>query len=167
MAACSRRRRTTRRIHKPSTSSGLPPPDPSEHPPSSWPLSTPLRLLRRLLGFCSIPTSVRRGRIRGLGSGKAGLEHSTTSLATCLRIPSRNGFSFVPATEAFPLILSIGIVVQGITFAVAQSTGLDSLFGSGCTLIAVFMFPGKLIWRQMSVIYSDNSQLFSSFHISS
>ncbi|EGZ74817.1 hypothetical protein NEUTE2DRAFT_103894 [Neurospora tetrasperma FGSC 2509] len=54
---------------------------------------------------------------------------------------SRNGFSFVPATEAFPLILSVGIVVQGITFAVAQSTGLGSLFGSGCTLIAVFMLP--------------------------
>lgn len=81
---------------------------------------------------------------------------------------SRNGFSFVPATEAFPLILSAGIVVQGITFAVAQSTGLDSLFGSGCTLIAMFMFPGKLIWRQQSaVILSDDSQLFSSFHISS
>ncbi|KAH7632977.1 hypothetical protein B0T09DRAFT_395166 [Sordaria sp. MPI-SDFR-AT-0083] len=57
---------------------------------------------------------------------------------------SRNGFSFVPATEAFPLILSAGIVVQGITFAVAQSTGLDSLFGSGCTLIAMFMFPAIL-----------------------
>lgn len=85
----------------------------------------------------------------------------------CLRNPSRNGFSFVPATEAFPLILSVGIVVQGITFAVAQSTGLGSLFGSGCTLIAVFMLPGKLKWRQEYVMRSNHLQLFSSFHTSS
>ncbi|KAK3350926.1 hypothetical protein B0H65DRAFT_103990 [Neurospora tetraspora] len=66
---------------------------------------------------------------------------------------SRNGFSFVPATEAFPLILSVGIVVQGITFAVAQSMGLDSLFGSGCTLIAVFMFPAVFIVPYVQLVF--------------
>ncbi|EAA31862.3 hypothetical protein GE21DRAFT_7316 [Neurospora crassa] len=66
---------------------------------------------------------------------------------------SRNGFSFVPATEAFPLILSVGIVVQGITFAVAQSTGLGSLFGSGCTLIAVFMLPAVFIVPYIQLVF--------------
>ncbi|KAK3952489.1 hypothetical protein QBC32DRAFT_370227 [Pseudoneurospora amorphoporcata] len=66
---------------------------------------------------------------------------------------SRNGFSFVPATEAFPLILSVGIVVQGTTFALAQSTGLDSLFGSGCTLIAMFMFPAVFIVPYIQLVF--------------
>lgn len=56
----------------------------------------------------------------------------------------RNGFTFVPAAEVYPLVLSFGIVVQGITFAAAQSTGLKSLVGLGCTLISQLMLPGEL-----------------------
>ena len=59
----------------------------------------------------------------------------------------RHGFSFVPEGEVYPLVLSFGIVVQSITFAVAQSTGLDKLFGGGCTLIAQMMLPGTLRGR--------------------
>jgi len=56
----------------------------------------------------------------------------------------RNGFSFVPEGEVYPLVLSFCIVVQGITFAAAQSTGLEKLWGTGCTLLAQLMLPGTL-----------------------
>ena len=78
MACCSRRR-TQQQIHRRLPNSGLPPPNPSEHPLLSWPLSIPLQLWPRLLGFWSIPTIVRGRKIRGLGSGKIGVEHSTSS----------------------------------------------------------------------------------------
>lgn len=42
----------------------------------------------------------------------------------------------------YPLVLSFGIVVQSITFAVAQSTGLEKLFGEGCTLLSQMVLPG-------------------------
>lgn len=55
-----------------------------------------------------------------------------------------NGFwDFVPEGELYPLILSIAIVIQSATFAGAQSTGLKSLFGLGCTTMAQLMLPGR------------------------
>ncbi|KAM7204340.1 hypothetical protein V8F33_001642 [Rhypophila sp. PSN 637] len=65
----------------------------------------------------------------------------------------RNGFTFVPAAEVYPLVLSCGIVVQGITFAVAQSTGLDKLLGFGCTLIAQMMLPAVFIVPYIQLIF--------------
>lgn len=63
----------------------------------------------------------------------------------------RNGFNFVPEGEIYPLILSIGIFIQSLVFAGAQSTGLDGLFGTGCTMMALVMLPGeKKPWSQMS-----------------
>lgn len=56
----------------------------------------------------------------------------------------RNGFTFVPEAEIFPLVLSVGIFIQSFIFAGAQSTGLDSLFGLGCTWLAQLMLPGAL-----------------------
>lgn len=44
--------------------------------------------------------------------------------------------------ETFPLILAIGIAVQGLVFAGVQGTGLKSLATTGCTTIAQFMWPG-------------------------
>lgn len=55
----------------------------------------------------------------------------------------QHGFTFVPECEVYPLVLSFCIVVQSVTFAVAQSTGLEKLFGTGCTLLAQLMLPGK------------------------
>ncbi|KAK3325517.1 hypothetical protein B0H66DRAFT_127310 [Apodospora peruviana] len=66
----------------------------------------------------------------------------------------RNGFTFVPAVEVFPLVLSFGIVVQGITFAVAQSTGLDSLVGLGCTLVAQMMLPAVFIVPYIQLVFA-------------
>ncbi|KAK3945203.1 hypothetical protein QBC46DRAFT_436024 [Diplogelasinospora grovesii] len=67
---------------------------------------------------------------------------------------SRNGFTFVPAAEVFPLVLSFGIVVQGISFAVAQSTGLNSLVGVGCTLIAELMLPAVFIAPYTQLVFA-------------
>jgi hypothetical protein len=47
--------------------------------------------------------------------------------------------------ETFPLILAIGIVIQGIVFAAVQGQGLTQLFldgGGACSVIAQFMWPG-------------------------
>lgn len=46
--------------------------------------------------------------------------------------------------ETFPLVLALGIVVQGVIFAVAQSYGLESLMIDRCSTIAQFVFPGEL-----------------------
>ncbi|ROT43186.1 hypothetical protein SODALDRAFT_33012 [Sodiomyces alkalinus F11] len=56
-----------------------------------------------------------------------------------------SGFTFVGPTETFPLALSIGIVIQGTVFAIAQSTGLDSLFQIGCALTSQMMLPAVFI----------------------
>lgn len=54
-----------------------------------------------------------------------------------------HGFTFVGPAESFPLVLSVGIVVQGIVFAIAQSTGLDHLLTLGCTITSQMMLPGS------------------------
>ena len=51
-------------------------------------------------------------------------------------------FNFIGPTEAYPFILSCGIVVQGISFAAVQSKGLESLMILGCAVPAQIMLPG-------------------------
>ncbi len=51
--------------------------------------------------------------------------------------------SFVQAAEVYPLVLSIGISIQGMVFALAQAKGLDDLLSRTCTLVSQFMLPGK------------------------
>lgn len=53
--------------------------------------------------------------------------------------------SSIHPAETFPLILAIGIVIQGIVFAGVQAQGLSALFTKGCSEIAQFMWPGKQI----------------------
>lgn len=48
----------------------------------------------------------------------------------------------IHAADIFPLVLAIGIIVQGLIFVAVQGLGLQSLRISGCTVIAQFMFPG-------------------------
>jgi hypothetical protein len=45
--------------------------------------------------------------------------------------------------ETFPLILAIAIAIQGIIFAVSQSTGLNSLLIDSCDVVSQVMFPGN------------------------
>ena len=53
--------------------------------------------------------------------------------------------SSIHPAETFPLILAIGIVIQGLAFAGIQGTGLKSLFTKGCDVIAQFMWPGEMV----------------------
>ncbi|KAK4103937.1 hypothetical protein N658DRAFT_513963 [Parathielavia hyrcaniae] len=71
----------------------------------------------------------------------------------------RNGFTFVPETEIYPLILSVGIFIQGFIFAGAQSTGLDSFFGSGCTWLAQLMFPAVFIVPYTQLVFGVETAL--------
>lgn len=56
-----------------------------------------------------------------------------------------SAFSCIKSPETFPLVLSCGIVVQGIVFAVAQSTGLKGMLVLGCTITSQLMLPGESI----------------------
>ncbi|KAJ4389203.1 hypothetical protein N0V93_006666 [Gnomoniopsis smithogilvyi] len=68
---------------------------------------------------------------------KAGLE------LTQSRPPS--GLFFIHTVEVFPLLLSLGTTVQSITFAAAQSVGLQALLSRGCTIVAIFMLPALFL----------------------
>lgn len=62
-----------------------------------------------------------------------------------LTLDRPSGLFFIPTTEVFPLVLSLAITIQSIIFAASQSIGLQALLSSGCTLVAIFMLPGKRI----------------------
>jgi len=63
------------------------------------------------------------------------------------------GFSFIGPAETFPLVLSCGIVIQGIVFAVAQSTGLEALLVVGCTITSQLMLPAVFIAPYIHLIF--------------
>ncbi|EEY18125.1 conserved hypothetical protein [Verticillium alfalfae VaMs.102] len=63
------------------------------------------------------------------------------------------GFTFVAPAETFPLVLSVGIIVQGITFAVAQSTGLKSMLILGCTTTSQMMLPAVFIVPYIQFVF--------------
>ncbi|KAK8058315.1 hypothetical protein PG994_008763 [Apiospora phragmitis] len=65
-----------------------------------------------------------------------------------------NIFTVVRGTETYPFILSLGIIVQGIIFAVSQSKGLDALFAKGCSLISQFMWPAIFIVPFLQVVFA-------------
>ncbi|KAK3378446.1 hypothetical protein B0H63DRAFT_247591 [Podospora didyma] len=62
-------------------------------------------------------------------------------------------FTFVPTADVFPLAVSFAIIVQSVTFAVAQSTGLDALFGTGCTMMAQFMLPAVFLAPYTQLVF--------------
>ncbi|KAK4188232.1 hypothetical protein QBC35DRAFT_210521 [Podospora australis] len=66
----------------------------------------------------------------------------------------RNGFKFVPEGEVYPLVLSMGIFVQSLIFAGAQSTGLDGLFGLGCTMMAQVMLPAVFLAPYIQLVFA-------------
>lgn len=65
--------------------------------------------------------------------------------------------------ETFPLVLSIGIVIQGLVFAALQGEGLHSLFTFGCGTIAQFMWIGMFYLGPQTFLIL---MMFSSFHCS-
>ncbi|APA15403.1 hypothetical protein sscle_14g101730 [Sclerotinia sclerotiorum 1980 UF-70] len=61
--------------------------------------------------------------------------------------------SMIHPAETFPLVLSIGIVIQGIIFAAVQGEGLNSLFTSGCSIIAQFMWIALFIVPYIQLVF--------------
>ncbi|KAL1839192.1 hypothetical protein VTJ49DRAFT_1781 [Mycothermus thermophilus] len=65
----------------------------------------------------------------------------------------RNGFNFVPEADVYPLVLSVGIFMQSFAFAGAQSTGLDSFFGRGCTWLAQLLLPAVFLAPYIQLVF--------------
>ncbi|KAJ4318547.1 hypothetical protein N0V84_006783 [Fusarium piperis] len=62
-------------------------------------------------------------------------------------------FRLIKRRDVHPFVLSCGIVVQGITYAVAQSKGLQSLMILGCRTISRFMLPALFITPIIQLIF--------------
>ncbi|KAI3401050.1 hypothetical protein diail_759 [Diaporthe ilicicola] len=56
-----------------------------------------------------------------------------------------SGLFFIHTVEVYPVVLCLGITIQSITFAAAQSIGLKALLSRGCTVVAIFMLPALFI----------------------
>ncbi|KAL8421945.1 hypothetical protein RB596_002630 [Gaeumannomyces avenae] len=65
----------------------------------------------------------------------------------------RDGLNFVSAPEVYPLFVSVAITIQGIILAAAQGTGLESLFATGCALIAQAMLPALFLVPAVQVVF--------------
>lgn len=72
------------------------------------------------------------------------MEHKVIASTKVLTSSRSSGFGFIGPAEAFPFVLSCGIVVQGIVFAVSQAKGMEALLILGCTLTSQLMLPGRL-----------------------
>ncbi|KAI0865723.1 hypothetical protein F4860DRAFT_263422 [Xylaria cubensis] len=70
-----------------------------------------------------------------------------------------NIFTCVRGPDVYPFILSLGIVGQGIIFAVSQAQGLDSLFQLGCSLISQFMWPAIFIVPYVQLVFTIETTL--------
>ncbi|KAI5865439.1 hypothetical protein GGS23DRAFT_426865 [Durotheca rogersii] len=56
-----------------------------------------------------------------------------------------NALRCVQGPSTYPFILSLGITVQGIVFAVSQARGLDGLFAAECSRTSQIMWPAIFI----------------------
>ncbi|PKS05271.1 hypothetical protein jhhlp_008642 [Lomentospora prolificans] len=65
-----------------------------------------------------------------------------------------SAFKCIGSAEAFPLILSCGIVIQGTVFAVAQSTGLKNEQVLGCTIVSQMMLPAVFIVPYIQLVFA-------------
>ncbi|ORY71219.1 uncharacterized protein BCR38DRAFT_479737 [Pseudomassariella vexata] len=64
-----------------------------------------------------------------------------------------NKLTCVKGPETFPFVLSLGITIQGIIFAVSQSRGLEGLFERGCSIISQFMWTAIFIVPYIQLIF--------------
>ncbi|KAG4415199.1 hypothetical protein IFR04_011658 [Cadophora malorum] len=69
--------------------------------------------------------------------------------------------SSIHPAETFPLVLAIGIVIQGLVFAGVQGQGLTSLFATGCGLIAQFMWPAMFIVPYIQLVFGTECAIRS------
>ncbi|RDW89181.1 hypothetical protein BP6252_01213 [Coleophoma cylindrospora] len=62
--------------------------------------------------------------------------------------------SRIHPAETFPLVLSVGILIQGLVFAGVQGTGLKSLHNAtGCGTVAQFMWPALFIVPYIQLVF--------------
>ncbi|KAF4509644.1 hypothetical protein G6O67_003792 [Ophiocordyceps sinensis] len=61
--------------------------------------------------------------------------------------------------ETFPYILSIGIAIQGIIFAAAQSLGLGAVLTLGCTRTSQMMLPAILIVPYIQLVFGSETTI--------
>ncbi|KAI2473869.1 hypothetical protein F4781DRAFT_6493 [Annulohypoxylon bovei var. microspora] len=66
---------------------------------------------------------------------------------------SANVFRCIRGPETYPFILSLGITIQGIIFAVSQSYGLEGLFIPGCSQISQVMWPAIFIVPYIQLVF--------------
>ncbi|KAL2067647.1 hypothetical protein VTL71DRAFT_15743 [Oculimacula yallundae] len=69
--------------------------------------------------------------------------------------------SSIHPAETFPLVLAIGIVIQGLVFAGVQGQGLESLFTTGCGVIAQFLWPAMFIVPYIQLVFGMECALRS------
>ncbi|KAI8714337.1 hypothetical protein NCS52_01153400 [Fusarium sp. LHS14.1] len=62
-------------------------------------------------------------------------------------------FRLIKRRDVHPFVLSCGIVVQGIVYAVAQSKGFQSLMILGCRTISQFMLPALFITPFIQLVF--------------
>ncbi|EFX05401.1 hypothetical protein CMQ_3470 [Grosmannia clavigera kw1407] len=58
------------------------------------------------------------------------------------------------AADTYPLILSLGITIQAIAFAVAQAQGLTGILKLGCAIISQFVFPALFLVPYIQLVFS-------------
>ncbi|TAQ87056.1 hypothetical protein B7494_g4621 [Chlorociboria aeruginascens] len=61
--------------------------------------------------------------------------------------------SSIHSAETFPLVIAIGVVVQGLVFAVVSGHGLDALFEHGCAVLSQFMWPALFIVPYLQLVF--------------
>ncbi|KAI9650036.1 hypothetical protein NHQ30_000049 [Ciborinia camelliae] len=61
--------------------------------------------------------------------------------------------SMIHPAETVPLVLSIGIVIQGLVFSAVQGVGLQSLFTLGCSTIAQFTWIALFIVPYIQLVF--------------
>ncbi|KAI8964000.1 hypothetical protein F5Y11DRAFT_355911 [Daldinia sp. FL1419] len=64
-----------------------------------------------------------------------------------------NTFRCVQGPATYPFMLSLGITIQGIIFAICQSFGLNDIFLRGCSLISQFMWPAIFIVPYIQLVF--------------
>ncbi|PHH63436.1 hypothetical protein CDD81_5815 [Ophiocordyceps australis] len=69
------------------------------------------------------------------------------------RLGPRNIANMVGSAETYPLVLSCGILLQAVAFAVIQSKGVDALLILGCTTISQVMLPALFIVPLIQLVF--------------
>ncbi|KAI1814533.1 hypothetical protein GGS20DRAFT_407436 [Poronia punctata] len=93
-------------------------------------------------------TNSQFGHVSRDGPSRKAKHCYSVNILTCVRDP-----------DVYPFILSLGIVAQGVVFAVSQAQGMDGLFRDGCALISQFVWPAVFIVPYIQVVFAVEATL--------